>query len=151
MTSNGERIAHLIRGQLYESHGLASFFDVNDIPAGLRFQKVLLQQVKVSAVVAIHTDSFSSREWCRREITEAKRWNVPLVVANCISQLDERAFPYMGNVPVVRMDPEAPERIDLIVGRLLDEVLKTFYGAAALKSRVGLQFRLPIFYPAHQN
>ena len=126
--THGERIAKLIRDQLYrgEGDGLASFFDVHDIPAGLRFNQVILQKVKVSAVVAVHTDSYSSREWCRREIIEAKRWNVPLVVANCISDLDERSFPYMGNVPVVRMDPDAADRIDYIVSRLLSEVLKDF-------------------------
>lgn len=126
--NNGERIARLIRDHLYKGEGdsLTSFFDVHDIPAGLRFNKVILQKVKVSAVVAIHTDSYSSREWCRREIIEAKRCNVPLVIANCISDIDERSFPYMGNVPVVRMDPVAADRIDYIVGRLLDEVLKDF-------------------------
>jgi hypothetical protein len=123
---DGERIARLIRDHLYGGHGLASFFDVHDIPAGLRFHKVLLQQVAQSAVVAIHTDSYSSREWCRREIIEAKRCNVPLVVANCIGDLDERGFPYMANVPIVRMDPQKADRIDVIVGRLLDEVLKDF-------------------------
>ena len=123
---DGERIAKEIRHQIFEGDGLASFFDVRDIPTGLRFDKVLLQQVKVSAVVAIHTDSFSSREWCRREIIEAKRWNVPLVVADCISDTDERGFPYLGNVPVVRMDPARIDRIDQVVARLLDEVLKDF-------------------------
>lgn len=126
--THGERIAKLIRERLHQGEGdsLASFFDVHDIPAGLRFNKVILQMVKVSAVVAIHTDSYSSREWCRREIIEAKRCNAPLVVANCINDLDERSFPYMGNVPVVRMDPSAADRIDYIVSRLLDEVLKDF-------------------------
>lgn len=123
---HGEQIAYAIRERLHAGHGLSSFFDVHDIPAGLRFQKVLLQHVRTSAVVAIHTDSYSSREWCRREIIEAKRWNVPLVVANCISDTDERGFPYMGNVPVVRMDPSGADRIDFVVGRLLDEVLKDF-------------------------
>jgi hypothetical protein len=123
---HGERIARLIRDHLHRGDGLATFFDVHEIPAGLRFNKVILQHVKVSAVVAVHTDSYSSREWCRREIIEAKRWNVPLVVANCISDLDERGFPYMGNVPVVPMEPEAADRIDYVVGRLLDEVLKDF-------------------------
>lgn len=123
---DGERIAHLIRDRLHGGQGLASFFDVHDIPAGLSFKKVLFRQLKVSAVVAVHTDSYSSREWCRREIIEAKRWNVPLVVANCISNLDERGFPYMGNVPIVRMDPYATDRIDYVVGCLLDEVLKDF-------------------------
>jgi hypothetical protein len=125
--SDGERIAKLVRNQLHDTgHGLASFFDVHDIPAGLRFQAVLLKQVKLSAVVAIHTDSYSSREWCRKEIIEAKRWNVPLVVANCITDWDERGFPYLGNVPIVRMDPDKADRIEIIIGRLLDEVLKDF-------------------------
>ncbi|WP_186185281.1 toll/interleukin-1 receptor domain-containing protein [Burkholderia gladioli] len=123
---DGERIARRIREHLYIGHGLGSFFDVHDIPAGLRFHEVLLQQVAQSAVVAIHTDSYSSREWCRREIIEAKRRNVPLVVANCIGDQDERGFPYMGNVPIVRMDPQLADRMDVIVGRLLDEVLKDF-------------------------
>jgi len=123
---DGERIAKLIRERLHAGHGLSSFFDVHDIPAGLRFHKVLFKQIRQSAVVAIHTDSYSSREWCRREIIESKRHNVPLVIANCIGDRDERGFPYMGNVPIVRMDPHAADRIDAIVGRLLDEVLKDF-------------------------
>lgn len=123
---DGERIAKRIREALFSGKGLDSFFDVHDIPTGTHFDRVLLAQVKVSAVVAIHTDSFSSREWCRREIIEAKRHNVPLVVANCLSDADERGFPYLGNVPVVRMDPTLVDRIDHVIGRLLDEVLKDF-------------------------
>lgn len=123
---DGERIAKLIREALFEGDGLATFFDVHDIPTGVRFDQTILLQVRVSAVVAIHTDSYSSREWCRREIIEAKRWSVPLVVANCLAEADERGFPYMGNVPVVRMDPRIVDRIDHVVARLLDEVLKDF-------------------------
>ncbi|HEV7252130.1 MAG TPA: toll/interleukin-1 receptor domain-containing protein [Mesorhizobium sp.] len=123
---DGERIAKVIRQALFDGDGLLSFFDVHDIAPGLPFDKVILNQVRVSAVVAIHTDSFSSREWCRREIIEAKRASVPLVIANCLADLDERGFPYMGNVPLVRMDPARADRIDDVIGRLLDEVLKDF-------------------------
>lgn len=123
---DGERIAKIVREALHDAQGFSSFFDVKDIPTGTRFDRVLLAQVRVSAVVAIHTDSFSSREWCRREIIEAKRHSVPLVVANCIQDADERGFPYMGNVPIIRMDPVLLDRIDTVVGRLLDEVLKDF-------------------------
>jgi len=123
---DGERIAKAVRDELYDAQGLGSFFDVKDIPTGTRFDRVLLAQVRVSAVVAIHTDSFSSREWCRREIIEAKRYSVPLVIANCIQDADERGFPYMGNVPLVRMEPNLLDRIDNVVGRLLDEVFKDF-------------------------
>lgn len=123
---DGERIATIVREALHDAQGFSSFFDVKDIPTGTRFDRVLLAQVRVSAVVAIHTDSFSSREWCRREIIEAKRHSVPLVVANCIQDADERGFPYMGNIPIIRMDPVLLDRIDTVVGRLLDEVLKDF-------------------------
>lgn len=144
---HGERIAKLIRDQLYQGDGLASFFDVHDIPAGLRFNKVILQKVKVSAVVAVHTDSYSSREWCRREIIEAKRWNVPLVVANCITDIDERGFPYMGNVPIVRMDPEPADRIDYVVSRLLDEVLKDFLWRCRVELAAGSAGKDVVFLP----
>lgn len=124
--NHGEAIALAIRDNLHQETSFASFFDVRDIPAGLHFEMVLKHYVRVSAVIAIHTDSYSSREWCRREILEAKRYNVPLLVANCITDVEERGFPYMGNVPVVRMEPGATCRIPYIVGRLLDEVLKDF-------------------------
>lgn len=145
--NDGVQIAKAIRTQLHNGHGLASFFDVHDIPAGLRFQKVLLQQVRVSAMVAIHTDSYSSREWCRREVIEAKRWNVPLVVANSISDLDERGFPYMGNVPVVRLEPNGVDRIDFVVARLLDEVLKDFLWRCRVQLARGVADPTVIFLP----
>ena len=122
----GTQIAVAVRDRIHGHHSLSSFFDVHDIPAGLRFDEVLLHQVRASAVVAIHTDSYSSREWCRREVIEAKLWNVPLVVANCISNLDDRSFPYLGNVPVIRLDDQQEKRIDFLIDRLIDEVLKDF-------------------------
>ncbi|MDF3883638.1 toll/interleukin-1 receptor domain-containing protein [Cupriavidus basilensis] len=144
---DGERIAHAVRDRLHGSHGLMSFFDVHDIPAGLRFNKVLLQQVRVSAMVAIHTDSYSSREWCRREVIEAKRWNVPLVVTNSITDLDERGFPYMGNVPVVRLEPKGVDRIDFVIRRLLDEVLKDFLWRCRVELARGTVDSAVVFIP----
>ena len=124
---NGMRIATAIRDAIQAGEGLSSFFDVHDIPVGLRFDDVILESVRESAVVAIQTDSYSSRTWCRKEVLEAKRHQVPLVVADCIDDCDERAFPYLGNVPVVRIDPKTVDRVDVVVARLLDEVLKSFF------------------------
>lgn len=128
---DGERIARDIRDWLHQNSGLSSFFDVLDIPAGTPFQEVLELHVKRSALVAVHTDSYSSREWCRREIIEAKRCNVPMILVNCVRDVDQRCFPYMGNVPNVRLDPgkEDPNRtsrIERVIGCLLDEVFKAF-------------------------
>jgi hypothetical protein len=144
---DGERIAKLIREALFQGDGLATFFDVHDIPSGVRFDDAILHHVRFSAVVAIHTDSYSSREWCRREIIEAKRWNVPLVVSNCIADADERGFPYMGNVPIVRMDPQTVDRIDDVVARLLDEVLKDFLWRCRIEIGKAYKTKDVVFLP----
>jgi hypothetical protein len=129
---DGEQIALQFR-QFVQDADYDAFFDVFNIPIGLPFDRVLLAKVRVSAVVAIHTDTYSTREWCRREMIEAKLFNCPLVVANCIKDTDERGFPYMANVPIVRMDPEKRDRIDVIVARLMDEVLKDFLWRCRVK------------------
>ena len=143
---HGTAIALAIRNSLHAGHGLASFFDVHDIPGGLKFHKVILQQVRTSAVVSIHTDSYSSREWCRKEIIEAKRASVPLVVANSVHDVDERVFPYMGNVPLVRLEPGNEDRIDVVISRLMDEVLKDFLWRCQVQI-AGLQEPNVIFLP----
>ena len=129
---HGVKIATEIR-RFVQDAGCDAFFDVYDIPAGQRFDRVLLLKVKKSAVVAIHTDSYSSREWCRKEMIQAKKNDVPVVVADCIADMDERGFPYMANVPIVRIDPARIDRIDVVVGRLIDEVLKDFLWRCRVK------------------
>ncbi|HXB23525.1 MAG TPA: toll/interleukin-1 receptor domain-containing protein [Gemmatimonadaceae bacterium] len=123
---DGAPIARAMRNRLTNEDDFATFFDVVSIPAGLEFEKAIDAYVRVSALVAIQTDSFASREWCRREVLTAKRANVPIVVANCLADVEDRAFPYLGNVPTVRMDPANDRRITHVVNRLLDEVLKDF-------------------------
>jgi len=128
----GQSIALAVQDFLSKNSALSAFFDVRDIPPGLPFPDVLERYVQKSAIVAIYTDSYSSREWCRREIIEAKRADRPLVIADCIEEIDERSFPYLGNVPVVRMEPRAFERIPYVVARLLDEVFKDYLWSARL-------------------
>ncbi len=123
---DGEPIARNIRNWLHENIALSSFFDVFDIPAGLSFREILLHEVETSAVVAVHTDAYSSSEWCRREIIEAKRRHVPMIVVDCLRDLDQGSIPYMGNVPIVRMNPDRQDRIDTVTGCLLDEIFRTY-------------------------
>ncbi len=123
---DGETIARSIRDWLHENSALSSFFDVRDIPVGLSFREVLLHQIETSVVMTLHTDSYSSREWCRREVIEAKRRHVPMIVVDCLRDVDQRSIPYMGNVPVVRMGADQQDRIRTVIGRLLDEVFRTY-------------------------
>ena len=122
----GERVAKQIRNWLQDDVQLSVFIDVADVPAGLSPDAVLEQEVRRSTILVVYSDSFSSREWCRREILVAKEHERPIVVADCIENLDERAFPYMANVPIVRLDSLQPHGIERVVGRLLDEVFKDF-------------------------
>ncbi len=124
--NEGEPVARSIRDWLHAHSTLSSFFDIHDIPAGLPFGDVLLHQIETSAVVALHTDSYSSREWCCREVIEAKRRHVPMVIVDCLRDIDRRGVPYMGNVPIVRMSPNRDDRIRIVVGCLLDEVFRAY-------------------------
>ena len=122
----GERVARGIRRWLQDDVRLSPFLDIADVPAGLPSDEVLEEGVRQSVVLIIYSDSFSSREWCRREVLVAKASERPIVVADCIEDLDERAFPYLTNVPVVRLHCGETHDIERVIGRLLDEVFKDF-------------------------
>ncbi len=123
---DGDSVGNSIRSWIHEHSPLGSFFDFYDIPPGFSFKDVLLHEIRAGALLAVHTDSYSSREWCRREIIEAKRHLVPMVVVDCVRDLDPRAMPYLGNVPVVRMNPDRMDRIGAVAGYLLDEVFRNW-------------------------
>ena len=89
------------------------------------FADVLLERIETGTVMVVHTDSYSSREWCHREVIAAKRCHVPMVVMDCLRDGDPRSVPYMGNVPIIRMNPEQ-DRIAEAIGYLLDDVFRTF-------------------------
>lgn len=79
------------------------WYDAKHIPAGGRFDDEIIRGVlRSSAMVAVVTNRYSSREWCRREILEAKAAGRPLLVIDHITDEEPRLFPYIGNAPVMR-------------------------------------------------
>lgn len=124
---DGEALARSLRSWLAQHSHLSSFFDTLDIPPGMPFREVVLEEIDDSAVVALHTDSYSSRDWCRREVIEAKRRRVPMIVVDCLRDRDHHSIPYMGNTPVIRMSPDrAEERFRALTQFLLEEVFRTY-------------------------
>ena len=123
---HGASVAKNIRDWLHNHSAVSSFFAPHDIPAGMSFDTVIRRSIRDSAMAVIHTDSYSSREWCRHEVLDAKRHGAPMVVIDCLQTVDERSFPYLGNVPVIRMDPTNTDTIPMVAGLLLEEVFK-FY------------------------
>ena len=51
---------------------------------------------------------------------------VPMIVLDCVRDIDPRGMAYLGNVPVVRMEPGRTDRIGAVAGCLLDEVFRTW-------------------------
>lgn len=53
-------------------------------------------------MLAFHTDQYSSRPWCRREVLEAKRLGAHILIVDALEAGDPRSFPYGGNVPIIQ-------------------------------------------------
>jgi hypothetical protein len=114
--------------------GVDTFFDTRDIPPGSDFSTEIEGNIERSAVVAFQTDAYSSRPWCRRELLVAKRHGCPVVVVNAVVSGEERTFPYLGNTPSLRWEPQGPDRSRDVVDLALYEVLRATYTRFHLKS-----------------
>ena len=79
------------------------WYDSAQIPSGGRFPEEIEKGVLgSSALIVVLTDSWSSREWCRREVLEAKLVARPLVVVDALEDRVVRLFPYLGNALTLR-------------------------------------------------
>jgi SLOG cluster2/TIR domain len=82
---------------------IKKWYDSSDIPVGGKFDEEIVAGVlNSSALVVVLTDTWSSREWCRREILEAKLAARPLVVVDALEARVIRLFPYLGNAVTLR-------------------------------------------------
>lgn len=127
---DGEVFATKLRDWLRANSGLDSFFDASDIPPGTDFEAVIKAHVRHAAFLAIQSDVYSSRVWCRRELLLAKRFQVPILIINALERGEARSFPYSGNSPTMRWEGDmAP-----IVEKLLLEVLLYRYFDGLVKS-----------------
>ncbi|NEQ54578.1 MAG: toll/interleukin-1 receptor domain-containing protein [Leptolyngbya sp. SIO3F4] len=140
--SDGTDIAEVIREQIYQQGQLQAFFDESDIAIGHAWQQSLESntQFGTQAMIAIFTDTYASRPWCRNEIRLAREvtsrqpkkdnpyaWHIkPLIVVDALENGSNYFLPEFGYAPVVRWKPEQPEQVKLIVDQLLREIL--FYG-----------------------
>lgn len=120
----GRTTAQRIREWAHQNSDMRTFFADVDIPRGVSFRDAIHEAIPDCAMVACYSDSFSSREWCRREVIVAKKCGVPMLVLDCLRGTDDRVFPYLGNVPMMRVASTEDSRMEEIVSRLLDEVFR---------------------------
>lgn len=110
------------------------FFDTVDIANGYDFAEQFEQEIKHSALVVFHTDEYSNREWCRREILIAKKHKSPIVVVHNILNGEKRAFPYLGNMPTTVIGKKEIVGFYKIVNLTLYQVLNNLYQNRLLES-----------------
>jgi hypothetical protein len=130
----GEVIATEVRDFGRQHLPVSTFFDSNDIAAGHNFEKEIRANVADSAMVVIHSDTYSDRSWCRKEVLFAKQYGCPVLSVNAITTGEERVFPYLGNVPAVRWAFDSPRRCAFVIDAALREVLRNVYFREQVKN-----------------
>jgi hypothetical protein len=113
------------------------WFDAAEIVPGEEFGGAIESGIASSSIIlSFVTDSYSSRPWCKREVLEAKKKGVPIVVVDALSSGETRNFPYLGNVPTVHWTGKDPKgETQQIVSRAVREALRFKYNLALLKNR----------------
>lgn len=108
---------------------LEAWVDSGEIATGSKFAEAIAQGVGRSSLLAVLTDRYATREWCREEVLLAKEKGRPVVVVDALSSHETRSFPYLGNVPRIRWDGDPQKGVDL----LLKETLRHLHDTALLQ------------------
>jgi SLOG cluster2/TIR domain len=168
--ADGMTPARRIRDFIYANTQLAAFYDENDIPFGAAFSRVLdgsIQSNSTAALIAVQSEKYATRPWCRRELSifrrprqeksprgAAEQWKLhPIVVVNALeSGAQTTSIPEIGNATVIRWSSEEPpeeqpqrslipERVQqeeqIVTTVLRDTLLASFHSALGRCLRAG--------------
>lgn len=124
---------------LIENGPMRDFFDATDIATGYEFEAEILSHIADSTLVAIHSDSYSSRYWCQREILAAKDSDRPIIAVDLIGKYEDRRFPLAANLPAIRIPIDVEHQINethllAILQAALLESIRFFYSKVALSA-----------------
>lgn len=131
---NGFKLAKALK-EFIDNTPIRNFFDATDIAPGYKFDQEIIAHIKESSVIAIHSDSYSGRYWCQREILSAKEYDRPVVVVDALEDSEDRRFPFAANVPTICVHADGnPDTSDLlrILRSTLLETVRFFYSKLLL-------------------
>lgn len=122
-----DALVGLVR-EVIGSTRLNDFFDANDLQPGTNWDAELKEKSGTSAMLAVRTDLYSSREWCQREVVIAKTHGMPVIMLDAIGYGEERGSFLMDHVPrvAVRKSEGRWQKKDVYraLNLLVDECLK---------------------------
>ena len=113
---NAENLRDYLRKETKED----SFYDVNDIVDGFRFDHQIEEAIKDSLLIVLFTNTYSSREWCRRELLTAKKHKIPAIAVFMVNGDIDRVFPYIGNIPSTIYNSDWRPVLNLLFRTALD-------------------------------
>jgi hypothetical protein len=105
-----------------------AWIDSGEIETGSKFAEAIARGVRRTSLLAVLTDNYSSREWCREEVMLAKEHQRPIAVIDALMTHEVRSFPFLENVPKLRWNGTAEASVDL----LLKETLRHLHTEAVL-------------------
>lgn len=104
--ADGSDIAKAL-GTHLDTYKTDAWLDVQQIEGGDDFERVLSGAIEDTAFVAVVTDVYATRDWCRWEAQLAKERSLPTVALDLVSAGQRRSLASLGNIPVVRLNVPA--------------------------------------------
>src|SRR5262249_54464972 len=95
-----EAVDQRLKALASQRSGIAPFLDSETLVVGDNYRSEFEATIRDGMFIAIHTDDYASRRWCRWEMLCAKRHHRPIVVAHMLNRGENRSFPYSGNTPL---------------------------------------------------
>lgn len=79
----------------------SAFFDVNSLQAGASLDKQISESLEHGVFIAVRSDSYSSRDWCQKELLLAKQNALPALTVEVLKKGENLSSPYAGNGPTL--------------------------------------------------
>lgn len=127
---HGLKLAEKIKGFIDSDTTMDNFFDTNSIQTGDFFDEEIKKNIEESTLVLIHTDTYSSRYWCQKEIIIAKKHHRPIISVDNLQEWEDRSFPLICNFPNIRYNNDILPIIELA----LLETIRFYYCQKMLDS-----------------
>ena len=135
---NVSELIEMVR-QVIANTRLQEFFDASDLQPGCNWDSELREKAATSALLALRTDLYPSREWCQREVSIAKNAGMPVIIMEALNLGEERGSFLMDHVPrvPVRMQngcwkkQDIYRALNLLVNECLKRMLWTYQQSLA--------------------
>ncbi|NME81855.1 TIR domain-containing protein [Clostridium sp. SM-530-WT-3G] len=138
-TKDGNRGVELAKKlkEFIDDSQMRNFFDATDIGTGYRFDEEISDNIKESSIIIIHSDTYSSRYWCQKEILTAKSEERPIIAVNVVENFEDRNFPFASNIPELRVKYNGgivEEDLLRILSSAIVETIRFFYSKKLLNN-----------------